>query len=120
MPGCEGYRAGVRPHGGAIDMPRRYRILAALLSVLLPGLLTWMVFGRGDEPQILQDSFEGRDPVWKRGPANADFEEKLHRITEDTSHGGRRCEHLQLKLGEVKPDSFIHYLYPVGRRPGQR
>jgi hypothetical protein len=64
--------------------------------------------------QIHRNGFEGREPVWIKGSADANFQETLHETTDLTARTGQRCEHLQLN---ADPGSFIYYLYPTQRAP---
>ena len=77
----------------------------------LVALLAPLALALGD--QVLRESFE-KEAVWIKGTADTDFEEKAHRITEDTAHSGQRCEHIQL---EARQGTFIHYYLDVGRAP---
>ncbi len=90
------------------------RRLGWWMSATAGGLLLVLVgAGQSQEGQTLQFGFEGRDPVFVEGPADALFKTD-QRITEDTSHGGRRCEQLHIV---AQPGSYIHYTYDVGRAP---
>jgi hypothetical protein len=62
-----------------------------------------------------QQGFEGRDPVWVAGPADAKYKELAHKIIDDpAARGGQRSEYFQL---QVETGTFIHYTYDVGRAP---
>jgi hypothetical protein len=83
-------------------------LLAAALSLAL--LLVSRVPGQ----QILQYGFEARDPVWAPGGADAAFKEVVHRLTDETAHGGQRCEHIRI---QAEKGTYIHYTYDIGRAP---
>jgi hypothetical protein len=70
--------------------------------------------GWAQAQQIHRNGFEGREPVWIKGPADSNFQETLHETTDLTARTGQRCEHLQLN---ADPGSFIYYLYPTQRAP---
>src|SRR5262245_35625137 len=89
---------------------RALKIACLSLLILAAALLPFAI-ALGD--QVLRESFE-REAVWIKGNADADFEEKAHRLTEDTAHGGQRSEHIQL---EARQGSFVHYYLDVGRAP---
>jgi hypothetical protein len=91
--------------------------VAAALTLGLAALV--VVSGRGQQTaQMLQHGFEGRDDVhdviWQRGPADADYRETDHRLTNETAHTGSKSERIQL---EAQKGKFIYYTYPVGRAP---
>jgi hypothetical protein len=84
---------------------------AALASVLgLGGFFLSLAWA----DQVHRDGFEGRDPVWVKGTADAPFKEKAHRTTEDMSHTGQRSEYLEL---QVERGTFIYYNYDTGPAP---
>src|SRR5947209_4053338 len=89
---------------------------ASLLLVALTGIGQQAVPpAAGGAQSVLQQGFEGRDPVWVAGPADARYKEVAHKIIDDpTAHGGQRTEYFQL---QVEPGTFIHYTYDVGRAP---
>src|SRR4051812_34172582 len=64
--------------------------------------------------QILQYGFEARGPVWKPRNEDAPYKVLAHELTEETAHGGQRCEHLQLR---AEKGGYIHYAFPIGRAP---
>jgi hypothetical protein len=65
--------------------------------------------------QVLQQGFEGRDPVWVKGQADAAYKEITHKIIDDpAAHGGQRTEYFQF---QAEQGSFIHYTYDIGRAP---
>ncbi len=81
---------------------------AAMASLFLLALA-------GNGQPVVQQGFEGRDPVWVAGPADAKYKEIAHKIIDDpAAHGGQRSEYFQL---QVEQGSFIHYTYDVGRAP---
>ena len=85
---------------------------ALILTVGLGTLSLVGVAAQGQ--QSLQQGFEGRDPLWTPGAADAAYKETVHRITEDFAKGGRRSEYIEL---EAEPGSYIHYAYDVGKAP---
>ncbi len=92
--------------------PGKRRPSIWLLGILLLGLLPIPFLARAQEPQFLQLGFEGREPVWKAGPASVPPRVTTHKVTEETAHSGRRSEYLQF---QAQPGSYIHYLLTVGR-----
>jgi hypothetical protein len=64
--------------------------------------------------QVHRDGFEGRDPVWVKGTADAPFKETAHRTTEDIFHTGQRSENLEL---QVERGTYIHYYYDTSAAP---
>jgi hypothetical protein len=77
-------------------------MLAFLLSTNLRG------------QQILQYGFEARDPVWAQGSWDAAYKEVLHRLTDETAHGGQRCEHIRV---QAEKGTHIHYTFDIGKAP---
>jgi hypothetical protein len=64
---------------------------------------------------VLQQGFEGKDPVWVVGSADAKYKELAHKVIDDpAAHGGQRSEYLQL---QSEPGTFIYYGIDVGRAP---
>jgi hypothetical protein len=106
------------PHPPAHDrfsarQGRRRRVgLLALGGATAVGL-TLALLGLAGGQQIHRDGFEGRDPVWVKGPADAGYKETAHEMT-DAAHTGQHAEMIQL---QAERGSFIHYLYDVGRAP---
>jgi hypothetical protein len=91
------------------------RLRWAVGVVLAGGLgLAFLGLGPARSQQILQYGFEARDPVWQPGGADAAFKELLHRLTDETAHGGQRCEHIRVL---AEKGSYIHYTYDLGRAP---
>jgi hypothetical protein len=66
------------------------------------------------EQTTLRQGFEGRDPLWAAGPADAAYKETAHRITDESARDGRRSEYIEL---EAEAGSYIHYTYDVGKAP---
>jgi hypothetical protein len=64
--------------------------------------------------QIHRNGFEGREPVWIKGSADANFHEILHETTDMTARTGQRSEHIKI---DADQGSFIYYLYPTQRAP---
>ncbi len=83
--------------------------------VLTAGLAVMLLLGvsaRGQ--QTLQQGFEGRDPLWAKGAADATFRETAHRITDEFARGGRRSEYIEL---DADQGSYIYYTYDIGKAP---
>jgi hypothetical protein len=79
---------------------------AAMASLLLLALA-------GNGQQFLQQGFEGKEPVWIAGTADAKYQELVHKIIDDpAAHGGQRTEYIQL---QAEQGSFIFYTFDVGR-----
>jgi hypothetical protein len=83
-------------------------ILAGGLALGLVGL------GRGQQQQMLQYGFEGREPVLVQGPADAAYKETAHALSDEYAHSGQRSEHIQL---QAEAGHFIHYTYDLGKAP---
>ena len=83
---------------------------AAIGTAALAGAFLALASGQ----QVHRNGFEAHDTAWVRGPADASFRETAHRLTEDTSHSGQRCEHLQL---QAETGTYAYYVYDVGRAP---
>src|SRR5579885_2286890 len=122
---CPWFGMGMLPPGGVEACANRRgqgkeqqtmkRLGWAIGLVLMAGLIVVLLSSstvRGD--QFLRQGFEGRDPLWVQGPADAPFKVLAHRITEDHANGGQRSEYLQL---QVEPGTFLYYTYEVGRAP---
>jgi hypothetical protein len=91
---------------------RRRSGLLALGGLTAVGLALTLLSLAGGQ-QIRRDGFEGRDPVWVKGPADAAYHETAHEMT-DAAHTGQHSEMIQL---QAERGSFIDYLYDVGRAP---
>lgn len=76
--------------------------------------LVLFLFAAGQGDQVLQNGFEGREPLWVQGPHDAAYKETAHALTEETAHAGQRSEHIQL---QAESGSYIHYLTDIGRAP---
>jgi hypothetical protein len=101
-------------HGRSLALQARRRRGAFLLIGGLAAVgLGLTVLGLAGGQQIRRDGFEGRDPVWVKGPADAACKELAHEMT-DAAHTGQHSESIQL---QAERGSFIHYLYDVGRAP---
>ncbi len=79
---------------------------AAGLAILLA--LTAPLSGQ----QFIQYGFESRDPIWAQGPADANFKERLHKLTDEHAHSGQHCETIQL---DAETGTFIYYTYNPGK-----
>jgi hypothetical protein len=64
--------------------------------------------------QIVRNGFEGLNPSWEKGSADAPYEERAHAITDLAFHDGKHSEYL---LIDAKPGNHIHYQYLIGRAP---
>ncbi|HVS37479.1 MAG TPA: hypothetical protein VMS17_18090 [Gemmataceae bacterium] len=62
--------------------------------------------------QTLQQGFEGRDPLWTAGAADAAYTETAHRLTDEFAHGGRRSEYIEL---QAESGNYIYYTYNIGK-----
>jgi hypothetical protein len=81
--------------------------------VLTAGLMGGLLVGvSANGQQTLQQGFEGRDPLWTPGAADAVYKESAHRITDEFAKGGRRSEYIEL---DAEPGSYIHYTYDIGK-----
>jgi hypothetical protein len=81
--------------------------------MLTAGLLAGLLVGvSANGQQTLQQGFEGRDPLWTPGAADAVYKESAHRITDEFAKGGRRSETIEL---DAEAGSYIHYTYDVGK-----
>jgi hypothetical protein len=83
-----------------------WAVLALLAAALAPAAV------RGQ--QIQRDGFEGQNPVWVKGAADATFRETAHDIDGLNAHNGQRSEHLQIT---VEPGSFVYYQYATRHAP---
>jgi hypothetical protein len=72
------------------------------------------LWGLAFAQQVHRNGFEGRDPAWIKGAADAPYQETVHDMSDVTAHTGQFAEHLQLTVGQ---GSFIYYAYPTGRAP---
>jgi hypothetical protein len=81
-------------------------------TALAAGLAVGVLFGVAHGQQTLQQGFEGAKPLWTPGTADAAYKETVHRITDESAHGGRRSEYIEL---EAESGSYIHYTYDIGK-----
>src|SRR5439155_9002399 len=91
---------------------RRGRSSGRLLALAVAAGVSF--FGWAQGQQIHRNRFEGREPVWIKGSADANFHEILHETTDLTARTGQRCEHIKI---DADQGSFIYYLYPTQRAP---
>src|SRR5260370_30674625 len=91
---------------------RRPRSRRAWLALAVGVAVSFSGWTQGQ--QIHRNGFEGREPVWIKGSADANFQETLHETTDLAARTGQRCEHLLLNADQ---GSFIYYLYPTQRAP---
>jgi hypothetical protein len=92
------------------------RSTSVLAPLLLAGSLAVVLGdpGRATAQQILQDGFETREPTWVPRGHDAAHKVLAHQRTDQTAHGGQRCEHIQI---QAEKGSYIHFSYDVGRAP---
>ncbi len=64
--------------------------------------------------QVHRNGFEGQEPQWVKGTADARFQETAHATTDLHAHSGQRSEHIALI---AEQGSFIYYFYPIHRAP---
>jgi hypothetical protein len=87
--------------------------LAAWVAAALVGL-SGVLLSVASADQVHRDGFEGRDPVWVKGTADAPFKETAHRTTEDMFHTGQRSEYLEL---QAERGTYIYYHYETAMAP---
>ncbi len=56
------------------------------LTGLLPSLLLLPLLCRGQEGKFVHHPFESRELAWLAGPADAQYRQTAHRMTEETAH----------------------------------
>ncbi len=81
-------------------------------AALAAGVGAVLLFGVARGQQTLQQGFEGRDPLWTAGTADAAYKETAHRITDEFARGGRRSEYIAL---EAEDGNYIYYTYDIGK-----
>ena len=68
---------------------------------------------------LFREGFEGRDPLWVRGPANVPYKEEAHIVTEQFKRGDKSSELIQIQAEaagkELNP--AIQYTLPVPNAP---
>src|SRR5713226_7658858 len=96
---------------GAIRM-RQGRSSRGLLALAVAAGVSFLGWVQGQ--QIHHNGFEGRQPVWIKGSADANFHEILHETTDLMARTGQRCEHLKI---DAEQGSFVYYLYPTQPAP---
>lgn len=77
---------------------------------ILAVMASWAVVALAQ--QVHKNGFETRDLAWQRGAADAPFKESIHEITDQSSHSGKFCEHIQLT---AEKGNYIQYVYPIGK-----
>src|SRR5262249_49434158 len=99
-----------------VSRTRKARRPRLMFLFLLPvvAVLTPVFLSLAGGQQIRRDGFEGHEPVWVKGPADANYRELAHRVTDEVARTGQRSETIQL---QTETGSFIHYLYDCGRAP---
>src|SRR5207245_10185502 len=88
----------------------RSRSARQLLALALAAGFSFLGWAQGQ--QIHRNGFEGREPVWIKGSADANFQEVLHETTDLMARTGQRCEHIKI---DADQGSYIYYLYPTQR-----
>ncbi len=81
-------------------------------AALAAGVGAVLLFGVARGQQTLQQGFEGPDPLWTAGAADAAYKETAHRITDEFARGGRRSETIALEAGD---GNYIYYTYDIGK-----
>jgi hypothetical protein len=87
---------------------------AQAATVLALAALAGVFPGPARGQQIHRNTFEGRDPAWVKGTADAKFSELLHEITDTRSHSLQSCEHLQITSEQ---GNYVYYYYPTSNAP---
>ncbi len=89
------------------------RFHGAVLALVCIGLgLVWLLPAHGQ--QIHREGFEGADPLWVRGTADAPFKETVHKITDEHAHLGQHSEQIQV---QAESGTYIYYYYDTPRTP---
>ena len=94
-------------------MPRR-RIACGIAALAAAGLCARLAAADA----IQRDGFDGREPLWQRGPANVPAAEESHIITQQNAHSLPSSEYLRVKA-EASPqlDPHVFYSYPTHPAP---
>jgi hypothetical protein len=90
----------------------RIRLLVAPGVALVAGLT--LALAAPPATKMINESFEGREPLWVRGAADATVREAEHNTVTTTAHHLQRSEHILL---DIDKGSYVHYTYDVGRAP---
>jgi hypothetical protein len=93
---------------------RRVKPGWAFAIVLVVGTALVLLGPGARGQQILQYGFEAHGPVWKPGSTDTASKVLVHELTEETRHGGQRCEHIKL---QVEKGSWINYTFDLPRAP---
>src|SRR5947209_19659253 len=64
--------------------------------------------------QIYREGFEGKDPLWVQGAADANFKETVHRITDEHANLGEHSEQIQV---QTEAGTYIYYYFDTPRTP---
>src|SRR4051812_29747991 len=111
-------RRGPRRTGPMIVRPCRPAV--ALAALAAAGLAAGLALGdplRG-YPALQRDAFDGKEPLWARGPASVPAVEEAHALTAQHAHSLPTSEYLRVKAdanGELNP--FVYYSYPTHPAP---
>jgi hypothetical protein len=90
----------------------RFRRLVPVLAGVALAVLVCLV--PAQSLQIFHEGFEGTDPLWVRGMADANFKETVHRITDEHFHLGQHSEQIQF---EAETGTQIFYYFDTPRTP---
>src|SRR4051812_39169844 len=94
------------------------RRLTRAVAYLLPaaGLL---LAGLAAGQSIQRDGFDGRAPLWQRGPTNVESAvEQSHMLTTQNAHNPPSSEYICVKSdGSTELDPYIYYSYPTHPAP---
>jgi hypothetical protein len=90
----------------------RHRLLVFALLLAAGSALALLGPARGQ--QILQNGFEGREPLWKHGSTDTASRVLKQELTEQVKWSGQRSEHIQL---QVEKGSYLHFTYDLPRAP---
>ncbi len=86
--------------------------IAWTAAALAAGVGAALLLGVARGQQTLQQGFEGPDPLWTAGTADAAYKETAHRITDEFARGGRRSEYIELN---AEAGNYIYYTYDIGK-----
>ena len=86
--------------------------IAWTAAALAAGVGAALLLGAARGEQTLQQGFEGPDPLWTIGAADAAYKETAHRITDEFARGGRRSEYIELN---AEAGNYIYYTYDIGK-----
>src|ERR1051326_6519937 len=93
----------------------RLRTLVPVFAAAALGGLVCLVLAQS--PQIYREGFEGKDPLWVHGAADAVYKETVHEITAEHANLGEHSEHIQI---QAETGSYIYYYFEAPRTPIDR